>query len=484
MSNDSGDAATETLAVWPTRLRAGLVLRWGRLHAFGRSPGARRLLASTIWSAAAEALSRGLLMVAMVLVARRLGRATYGEFGIVRSTVNVFGVVGGMGLGLTANRYVSQYRDRDKAFSGHIVGSSYVVALVAGLVVALAVLVGAEPIARGLLRAPQLVGALRLTAPLLLLGAIVGAQAGILQGLEAYHRLAIASLAQGVVAIVALVAGARLFALDGAVAGLLAYTLAGAVFFEVQIRRELRRQEIPVSYGNVAAALPIFRQFSLPVMLAGVAIAPLKWLAETMLVRRVGFAELGVFHAAMTIATMLIALVSTANAPILSRAANAVGASGEQAMRYVSLYGSWYAFLLVATPLALFPRVTQPIFGAAYASSEFLTVNLLLLLYCGLLMYYQGVLRLVALKGSMWFGLYTNIYEGLAGIAGFYLLAAHGATGLALAYVASYVVRTAVSIPYLLRNRIVARAELFDRYFLISLALFTALVVARVRSLQ
>ncbi len=454
-----------------------------RFRTIAPSQTGRRLITTTLWSVVAEGLSRGLLLLSMVVVARTLGTESYGEFGMVRSTISVFATLGGMGLGLTANRFVAQYRDKDKQYSGHIIGSSYLIATASGVFVGLAVLLGARQLAAGALHAPQLVNSFRISALLLLLSAINGAQIGILQGLEAYGRLALGSLIQGVSALIFLVAGSHFYGVQGAVGGLLVYTCAGALIFHGLIRRELRRQEIPVIYTDFAATLPIFWKFSLPVMLAGIAIAPLKWLAETMLVRKVGFAELGIFAASMTVATVLNTLVGTLNAPLISLAANVDGAPNTRKMQYVNLYGSWYMMVLLALPIVVFPRLASLPFGDKYATTQFYAVTLLLSLYCALMMYYQGVMRLVALNGSMWFGFYTNLLEGASLLLGFFLFADRGAAGLALAYVFSYIVRVLASMPHLFGTKIIPARLLFDKYFILSLALLSALVAFQVRAL-
>jgi hypothetical protein len=96
-------------------------------------------------------------------------------------------------------------------------------------------------------------------------------------------------------------------------------------------------------------------------------------------------------------------------------------------------------------------------------------------------MYYQGLLRLIATRGSMWFALATNLVEGAALIGAFALLGRRGALGLGAAYVASYVVRIAVTIPVLARGDVVPRQLLWDRGFLLSLTALAALVAFQLR---
>ncbi len=53
-----------------------------------------------------------------------LGKEEFGKLGIVQSTVGMFQVFAGFGLGLTATKYVAEFRDSDPAKTGRIIGLS------------------------------------------------------------------------------------------------------------------------------------------------------------------------------------------------------------------------------------------------------------------------------------------------------------------------------------------------------------------------
>ncbi len=448
-------------------LRQGVDDLVGRAFALASTATGRRLVAATLWAIVSEVLSRGLLFVGMISVARELSVHAYGEFGLVRSTITVFATVGGFGLGLTANRYVAEHRHTDRHFAGRVAGASVLLAVCAGAVVGGIVVAGAPVIATSWLQAPETAPSLRLAGLLLALTAVAGAQLGILQGLEAYRQLAFGSLVQGCVAVVALFIGAREFGLRGALLGLIAYAAISVVVQHLQLARALRAAGLRIEWRQLGETLPIFWAFSLPVMLAGVSIAPLKWIAELLLARRMGFADLGAFTAAMTVTTMLTAVVSTLNPPLLSLAA-ANASSGSRRVEYASYYASWYATIMLLTPLLLFPRVVSFIFGAQFNTPEFHRTIVLMGLYVALLMYYQGVARQLAVRGTMWFSLGTNLVEGAALLLAFALLSSYGAVGLAAAYVLSYVARIGSTLPALFRGDLVRRDLLFDRVFLVS----------------
>lgn len=454
------------------------------LMGYRDSPVFKRLIVSAFWSAIGESFSKGLLLLSMVMVARILGNEGFGEFGILRTTVNMFSTLGGMGLGFTANRFIAKHSQADKGFSGQIIGSSYMLAAGFGALLAGIVFAASGYLAEVMFSRAELADELRIAALLLLLASINGAQLGVLQGLNAYRRLAVASVLQGTVGLCAFLGGAWYFGLNGAMSGFLVYSSAGVMLFHLAIHAEVRRQQIAVSYVSPGPVMPIFWSFSVPAALMGIAVAPFKWLCETMLVRTAGFVQLGIFHAAMTIATIFLALVSTLNSPLISLTAGLQGSAGRPAMQRLNLYASWYVFLVLVIPFLLFPALPGLVFGEGYSGATFSVVSLLLLTYCGLLVYYQGIMRLVALHGSMWFGLVTNLCEGLALLVAFYLLQSQGVIGLAVAYVCSYGVRILVTTPFLLARQIVPANLVFDRYFMLSLLVFFAALLVQTARFQ
>jgi hypothetical protein len=167
------------------------------------------------------------------------------------------------------------------------------------------------------------------------------------------------------------------------------------------------------------------------------------------------------------------------NAPLITISAGHRGRQDGRALQYLNLYGSWYLFLALATPLLLFPAAPVLLFGDGYGKPELAVATLLLLTYAGLMLYFQGIMRLLTLHGSLWFALLTNLFEGISLFLVFYALAEHGVFGLAIAYTCSYVVRILVAVPTLLHGGVIDRDLLCDRYFLGSCVIFGLVVTVQ-----
>ena len=97
----------------------------------GSALGAR-LARGTFWNLLAGIASRSLALVGSILIARILGKKTYGELGILQSTLEMFGSLAAFGLGLTSTKYVAEYRRTDPDKAGRILAMSSWVACISG----------------------------------------------------------------------------------------------------------------------------------------------------------------------------------------------------------------------------------------------------------------------------------------------------------------------------------------------------------------
>jgi len=281
-----------------------------------------RLAKGATWSLIGTVISQGLALLASIVVARVLGKVGYGELGMVRSTVGMFGVFAGLGLGLTATKYVAEFQDKDPARAGRIIGLSLAVSVLTGSACALAVCYFAPALATHAINAPHLTPELRIATLLLLFNALTGVQTGVLAGFEAFRTIAYTNLFRGLASFPLVVAGVLLAGLPGAIWG---FVLTGAVALAVNqvfLRRESVRHRVRLSYRGILSERRILWGFSLPAFLSGALPGPANWGAGALLVNQPGgYGQLGLFNAArhwLVIATFLPSTVLQVALPVLS----------------------------------------------------------------------------------------------------------------------------------------------------------------------
>src|SRR4030042_6487164 len=268
-----------------------------------------RLAKGVFWSMAGAVISRGLMFAASVLVARMLGKTGFGELGIIQSTVGMFGVFAGFGLGLTATQHVAEFRSSDPARAGRIISLSWLVAMLTGGLMALGLFIFAPLLAVHTINAPHLTGVLRIGALILFITALHGAQTGALSGFEAFKTIAHVNLFVGLISFPILVLGAYFGGLTGAVWALAINLGFNWLLHHLALRKEARRYHVLFAFGDCRRELPVLWRFSLPAVLAGSMVGRIDWICSALLVNQPdGYGEMGIYNAANQWYVMLMFL--------------------------------------------------------------------------------------------------------------------------------------------------------------------------------
>ncbi len=153
----------------------------------------------------------------------------------------------GLGMGVTATKYVAEFRVTDPAKAGRVIAVSSAMAWVSGALMALLLLLFAGILATRTLGAPHLARLIRISSLILLMSAVNGAQTGVLSGFEAFKRIARISFISGLASFPLMVGGVWLLGTEGAVWSLgLTLVLQTIINFH-GLRKEARLGECSVA---------------------------------------------------------------------------------------------------------------------------------------------------------------------------------------------------------------------------------------------
>jgi O-antigen/teichoic acid export membrane protein len=336
-----------------------------------------RFASGVLWSLSGAVLSRLTAIAAVVVAGRMLGATGFGEFGMLQSTIELLSVIAGLGLALTATRFIAAHRsdaDRAGAYLGLSVAASAAAATLCGLLL----LPTAPFFANALFSAPRLAHELRLGVPLLIFSAITATQVGCLAGLEAFRAVAIAGALRGLLGAAGLVAGLFLGGLAGGLLGLgIAEALCAAVIHFL-LASSARTAGLRV---RMIAPLPLatdLLRFSVPALLATMATLPAMWLARVALVNQPGgYAQLGLFTAALKWNALLMFVPSAAAAivlPMLSSLHGTGDARGYRRLFMANLAVSATLALIPAVVIALMAETIMSAFGTEYRAGAWVLV--------------------------------------------------------------------------------------------------------------
>jgi len=421
-----------------------------------------RLAKGTFWSMAGAVISRGLMLIAFVCVARMLGKTVFGELGMIRSTVGMFGVFAGFSLGLTATKHVAEFRTNDPSRAGRIIALSWMVAMLIGGLIALGLLIFAPWLAQHTINAPHLAGLLRIGALILFINALNGAQTGALSGFEAFKTIAYVNLFVGLISFPILVCGAYFGGLTGAVWALVINLGVNWLLNHLALRKEARRYNVPLAFRNCSRELSILWKFSLPAVLSGVMVGPVRWVCNALLVNQPdGYGEMGIFSAALVFQNLILLACGMLNAPLLSMVSNA-GANISDKLSTVNILTSWILGVVFAIPLLCFPEIAQMLFGADFETRSF-TVTFSLVMFCSSVMTFKaGLARVLAARTLLWWGLFSNTFWAVILILSAMFSVRRGAPGLAASFCIAYIVNTLILVPLYYSRRLVPKGTLIS----------------------
>jgi len=411
---------------------------------FEKSDIQRRITSSVFWSLTGAVVSQTLQIFISIFVARILGLEEFGELGIIRSTISMFTVFAGFGLGLTATKYVAEFKVKDKEKAGKVIGLTTLFAVAAGFVIAIIILAFAPFIGETMLVTPHLVDELRLSAVILFVSTINGSLTGALYGFEAFRLIAKITVAAGLLSFPFQVGLTLIFGLHGSLLGYGCSVFVLCVFNAIAIRKEAFKLGISIQYKGSLTELPIIYKFSLPALFSGLMVTPTIWLGNAMLVNQPnGYVEMALFSASNQWSSAVLfvpTVISNIALPLLSGSIN-----GKQFKRILSINViiNFVVTLLIALLIFIFSSLIMTFYGEDFQKGK--TV-LIILAFSNIFVAINGVIgQAIAGKEKMWMGLLLNTFWSLALVTSAYVLLfvfELGAKGLAYAFLISYFFHT------------------------------------------
>lgn len=437
-----------------------------------QSDDVKGLAKGVFWSALGSIISKGFLFIAWILIARILGKELYGEYGLIRNTILMFATFAGFGMGITGMKFISEYIDTDKSRAGRVASLTLSFSLVLGMILTVVVILFSNIIAEKTIGAPWLRDEFIVSAFILLFCAYNGAQIGILNGLKRFKDVAKIHLWNSVISLPIFIVGAY----KGVMWSVVAYGISHLLLCiqtEYFISCAKKRGEINIRYSTGWREWKLLYQYSLPAALSGLMIMPIKWGSSVMLVNYSGFSTMGIFTAAFTIYVIISAITNMMSSPFISFMSSSNFDSNIIAK--LNVLAPWLLTLLICIPFLCFPYIGEVVFGKDYQGDEFNETFLYIILFTLVIMYNQGVERILAVKNMQWIRFLSNMIWGIVLLGVYCLLREEGSVGLSKGYLAGYLVVTMIVFPICIVKRYIPKEFIFSRYVILMWCIVIAL---------
>ena len=316
-------------------------------------------------------VSQVLAALSSIIIARVLGKETFGEFGMVRNTIMMLGTLAGLGLGLTTNKFVAEFRDSDPPAGKPGAGIDPDVGCHFGNV---GLSLGGN--GRGLPRAanPER-GAtclyIRICAPLLLMSVVNGVQMAAISGMEQFRVLAWLTAVTVLTVAVGSALGAAGWGIQGALCGTVLGAFINVLVLEAVGAPLRRRRGVPVAFRGVWQERRIIFSFAVP-SISGLMVGPITWAALRLLfIRPDGPGQTALFNAATQIRALALFVpgaIAQVVMPMFSNLQAGLDAGTIQRAVRLSSLASLAAGLAVALPLIVASRQIMGLFGPGFSS--------------------------------------------------------------------------------------------------------------------
>lgn len=416
----------------------------------------KKIINSGFWVLLGNVLSKFILLVATILMSKYLGKEEYGQFGIIKSTILMFVVFAGLELGMTATKYIAQYKNTDKKKIENIVGLANLFSIILSLIVSFLVYFFAEEIALKI-KAPNLVTEIQISSFILLFSSLNGIQNGILAGLEKFKELAINTTISGVLSSVLLVIASKYLGLRYVVIAF------GANFLLLFILNLMTLKNHFYSEYNVVIfkkenldEIKVLWKFSLPAILGGLMVAPVNWYCNYLLVNQkdgyIAMADFDIANQWRNTILFIPAALAQIVLPMLS-------SNIEDKENYRKIYNknlriNFIIGFLLAIVFILLSPVILYFYEDTYQDS--LYPMIIMFITTGFITINNVIGQGIASQDKMWIGFGVNMLWGIVLVISCYILVSIyklGAIGISLAYLISYIMHTLVQFIYI-RKRI------------------------------
>lgn len=405
------------------------------------SPIYYRLARGAFWSLAGALISRGFALLASILVARMLGKSGFGELAIIQTTIGMFGVFAGFGMGMTSTKHIAEFRRKDPRKAGRIMALSSGIAVFSSGLMTIALIIFAPWLAENTLAAPHLSSLLQAGSGLLFLGAINGVQTGALAGFEAFRTIARVNFISGIAHFPLVVVGAYFAGVRGAVWGLVAGMLINWLLNHYALRITARQSGVSFQYHDCLREWKVLRDFSIPAVLSASMVGPVNWICHALLVNQPnGYAEMGIFNAANQWFTALLFFPGVIGQSVLPVLSDNIGLNKREDSRKILLL-SIKLNAIVVFPLAFVGCLLSAYIMQLYGPSFGEAWPTLIVVFCtaALLAVQTPVGHIISASGRMWTGFLMNVGWGLVFVVFTWVFISSGSFGLSIARGAAYV---------------------------------------------
>lgn len=392
----------------------------------------RRFVGGAAWSVGGSTVSSLLTLLSTMLVARILGKASFGQFVLLQGTLGMLGIFAGFGIGATATRYTAELKDSDPARLGRVLALTDCAVWGFGGLATVGLVLASSLLSTKILNAPTLQVPFVIAACGVFFNALDSYQKSVLIGFEAMRGYALGTIAGAFLGLPAMWVATSFYGLEGAAAGLVITPLVQGCISRLQMNKKLHEVGISRNKIRCAAEWRILRDFAVPSLVAGALVSPAHWYCQTLLANSShGFAQVAELGVAMQWFNVIMFLPSVSGKVVLPILVEKNRIHGRADARKLLMLAVG-ANAIIAMPLALLAVIFSSTILRSYGTGfDGRSLGFSIAVCTAALVAIQiPVGNVIAAASRMWTGAMMNFCWAIVYVLTASLFVEHGATGV------------------------------------------------------
>ena len=230
----------------------------------------KRIMQALIFGIGGTVISKALLMLFNIIVARILGETQYGVYSILNNTLQTFTVFAGAGIGITLTRYVALYRDKDKQMAGILIKTLLFVNAILSVAISIIVFILSRNISNLISEQIDITIYIRITSLTIFFTSIILILQSALQGFEEYKKIAIIQIASNIITLIIGVFITNIFGIVGTIIALLLLQIISTVLFTIIIRKIIIKKGIKLQFQINDTVKEAIKKVAIPAFLLSI----------------------------------------------------------------------------------------------------------------------------------------------------------------------------------------------------------------------
>lgn len=345
-------------------------------------PPHRRLMQGLFWSFGGNLVSLAITFIITIILARYWGKTGYGQYGIIIATAMFFSEFAGIGLGITATKYISQHRISDPSFVGRLLGSLIIIGTISALLFSLLFFIFSPLISSYYLNSPNLLDEVRISALLLFVNALNGLFTSILSGFEKFRDIAIINLIRAMLAVPLFFLAVYWLDLRGAIYALIILGFIMLILQWIFLEKTVKFFNLKIYWNIDLKAVERIFKFGITMFVTGLLVSIAIWLSNVITAHQIkGIGEVGVINVANQWRSVLVFLPSVVVQvllPLLSANLEEEQISDFNSIINLSLNVIILALFPICAGLMIFAPFIISWYGPTFANGEIALVGIIL----------------------------------------------------------------------------------------------------------